>query len=1243
MPKPGRRGNTRRILIITVSVTVAAVLTVMALFAKSSQGYAVLLGYAILIMSAVLVNHMIETSTSDMRRMALLVLSVGILILFLGSLALIPFTPETTDEATPSPAVEETGENLSIGGHGRAFITLSSSDTAASVHGEEEGTAEPISSARTSSAVIWGIALPLLTAAIAGTAVAAFDLSDIVRYLMLAFTTGLLLFMLGGIVYILFTPGRKIPSAVPVLEMQVEPPEMEMILPEYEEEKITPQVSIEDEEIQPAVPSAPRLFTLITSVTEEDASPRIPETPAVSVSAEIEESPAIVAEDTSSPAIPSSPQLFSLITAIDEGEPFAVPVVISKTDETVIEPSIDMVDVAEQSIGTPVSSIDEEPVSSGPAEYYEAPRFEDDDFWSTFYIAGEDELEFEDGLYYFGLIVNDVYFGEIEALVEKQEPALNSADLRQYLSGELTDDAFNRIFVDGTSYISLPRLEELGVKTSFSSAEYEIRLDFTSTDMPVRIISMRNNVRRIARRPIGDGIYLEPAVFTLTSRYSLYTWFDFDEWDAFRNSLRFSFNSYNEARLYDVYFNFDYSFDFTPYSFNFDFGGYEFYTDFPESSMRLSWGNISTDLLSSRGTAVGIRFDKSPIYSDSVEEKSNIIDEALIIDKESDVQVFNDGREIYRETLKPGVYRLEDFTLYSGVNHIMIRVTPLDGSPYYEKEIDIIYSNSLKGQGDVDFGAAASIGRTSQEKDYSTVPGQVRLPLLSSSLIYDFRNVTLSGYLTAGLTDTLTLDTTIAAQNNPSDESAWKPELRLAMEMTHANLLGTTRYNFNVTERSDEFGKLRMPGFYARIGHQVSTGWTWLNSFNVALAYSSPMELNIADRHRFVISSGIAGRLGIMGYSLNYSGTINTDTPDKFNWNLGASMSFSFSRNIYLSASLNINTENLDIGLSDVSGRVAMTFYFNSGNVSMQTSGQDLSISSTIRNNRHSFRADADLNQVVDPSTYSFGLDYNYSGRYINAGVNLDAYNLFNSARGMISLSTSSIFADGLLAFNSYIPSNYMLIHQEDALKGNTLSIGSANNSVAAEVDTFFNTGLYSGVSSVGDSSFVIYSTDEDSFSGGQSFEFNLPYSNRKGFAVRISAENRYAASGVVMLPDGSTWVNGSSPLYSVSMSEGNMMLNATESYLFSDSDGRFVITDLASGTYAFDVPAGDGWILYVFTVDGEDLGDADITVFGASEAIVDMNIPEPYGEAYMLTDSVPMSSNAFWLMLYPEMAKEAV
>ena len=264
MPKPGRRGNTRHILIITVSITVAAVLTVMALFAKSSQGYAVLLGYAILIMSAVLANHMIATSASDMRRMALLVLSVGILILFLGSLALIPFAPETTEEAAPSPAVEAADENLTMGGHDRAFITLSSSDTAASVHGEEEGTAEPISSARTSRALIWGIALPLLTAAIAGTAAAAFDLSDIVRYLLLAFTTGLLLFMLGGIVYILFTPERRIVAAAAEIPIAGESSEEEMIIAEEPaDEDVPPQIMEED---KPSVPSAPHVFPLITGV-----------------------------------------------------------------------------------------------------------------------------------------------------------------------------------------------------------------------------------------------------------------------------------------------------------------------------------------------------------------------------------------------------------------------------------------------------------------------------------------------------------------------------------------------------------------------------------------------------------------------------------------------------------------------------------------------------------------------------------------------------------------------------------------------------------------------------------------------------------------------------------------------------------------------------------------------------------------------------------------------------------------
>ena len=737
------------------------------------------------------------------------------------------------------------------------------------------------------------------------------------------------------------------------------------------------------------------------------------------------------------------------------------------------------------------------------------------------------------------------------------------------------------------------------------------------------------------------GTILEPAVFTLGSRYTLTSRFSLNERTSFVDSLRFSFRAYNQARLYDVYLDLDYGFDFSTRWFDFNLLTYKFYTDFTEPGIRLQWGNISTDLLSPRGTTVGIRFDRDPIYSDDIVEKKNAIHEVLVIDKESEVQVFNDGKEIYRDTLQPGMYRLEDFTLYSGINHIKIRVTPLDGTPYYEKDVDIVYSNSLLSKGEVNYGASVSIGRYEDEKSASTVNGEVKLPLINKAVIYDFRNVTLSGYLETGLTDNLTLDATLALQNSPTNQAAFRPVMKFASEMTHANILGTTRYNFNVTERAKNDGTLKMPGFYARIGHQVSTGFTGLSSFNLALAYSSPEEVNVTNRHRFLLSTGISGRIGIMGYSLNYSGTIDSDNLSEYQWNLGGSLSFSFNRNVYLSASFNINAENFDIPSANVTGRVAMTFYFGNGNVTIETTGKNITANTTARFGKHSINASANLAEVVKPDTYGFGFDYDYSGNIFNVGVDLDASELFHRLDGTLSLSTASIFADGLLAFQSYIPSNFVIIGQSGALKGNQLTVGSSGSSATREIGTFLDMGIYTGLSSRSDSSFALYSVDPESFSGGSSFEYNLPYSNRKGYAIRISADNRYSASGLVVLPDDSMWINGASPLYAVSIENGNVILNTLDNYLFADSDGRFTITDLAAGTYAFDVMSEDGWILYIFTV-GNIGEDGQIEVFDSMAEFDNAQVPEPYIMAYIFNQGKAMTSNEFWTMLYPSF-EEAV
>ena len=138
----------------------------------------------------------------------------------------------------------------------------------------------------------------------------------------------------------------------------------------------------------------------------------------------------------------------------------------------------------------------------------------------------------------------------------------------------------------------LDYLEEMDVDTEFDSAEYRIDLYFNPSDMPIQTISIRGSGFRMTRRPISGAPTLDPATFVLRSRYNLNASFDIYPTEDFLPSLYFTFNSYNEARLKDVYFVFNYNMNFTPDYFRFSLGIYYFYHDFEDSMIRLAVGNV---------------------------------------------------------------------------------------------------------------------------------------------------------------------------------------------------------------------------------------------------------------------------------------------------------------------------------------------------------------------------------------------------------------------------------------------------------------------------------------------------------------------------------------------------------------------------------------------------------------------------------------------------------------------------
>ena len=880
-----------------------------------------------------------------------------------------------------------------------------------------------------------------------------------------------------------------------------------------------------------------------------------------------------------------------------------------------------------------VEEVEEAAPESLPVTEYSGMSPEEEAFWASFYIAGEDELQLADGIYYMDLYINENYTGYIETVVESGVASINREELYSYVSGNVVDSLVDLIFDTDEDYISLDRLSSLGIGTSFDSSAYAIYLTFDPADMPVQILSIRGTPRRSAFRPIAGGMMLDPAVFVLRSSYSLSARFsDFQHFDPV-NSMRFSFSSSNTGRINDLHFSFNYYMYFGADYFDFSLGSYSFYMDFEEPMIRLSFGNVSSDVLYPSGRSIGMRFDRSYAYGPENANRRSQIETMLVVEKRSDVSIYNEGKEIFRRTLDPGRYRLQDFILYSGANEILIRVEPLDGSAPEETVMNVNYSSSLIAPGEFYYGGALVTGRNITYGSNGTA-GSLRIPIGNSRYLeYDWRNVTASFYLRTGITDSMSINSTLAMQNKPDRSYAWNPSLSLNTELTHANILGTTRYNLNLNESLDDTRRFGVPSIYARVGHQIMTGWNPLSSLSLSLTYSNPVENN-ASGHRFSLSTSLSGRLGFLGWSSSLSGSVYTDRLSDFTWSWSNTLSLNLSRYFWLSGSLVFNGTGLN---ARVSGRVYGTIRFGAGSVSASSSFRDLSVSASYREGSHSLSADIRTNDFTDIRRYSVGAGYSYNGEYINLSASMDSDLKFEMTSASVTLSTSTVFADGIFALGANVPSNFILIRQTDALKGNELSVGTPGSSSATILEPSFGTYIYTGLSSSRGTAFSLFSSSLDSFGQSASFDINVPYSDRNGYVLRLEAERTYSVAGYSILEDGFVWRNGSSPLYSYSVDEnGAVVLGSTDFYVFSDSEGVFVVSGLSEGLYAFDIETDDGWMLAVFEVSGDaHPSSVQLQEYGESLNVL---LPDVYKGAFMYHMSTVLTSDEFWAMLYPEM-----
>lgn len=312
-----------------------------------------------------------------------------------------------------------------------------------------------------------------------------------------------------------------------------------------------------------------------------------------------------------------------------------------------------------------------------------------DDFFADFFVVGEDAvIQYEDGFYYLGLYVNnEIIGGDIEVEFVGEQRLLNTNELSQYIGPYITDAANQRLFSDGLEYISLEELQSRNIDARYDAAEFAVYLQFSLDDMPERTISITS--RSINRRDqygiSGGAIVLEPAKFAVASSLSLYGMLDYDADFSAINQKLLSLSVSNRISTLGIGLNFYYSLSsIQPY---FNPGTWNGFYDFVESSHRLSFGHVGTNLSNknlSSYTNVGFTFEKNYAYG-TERAKGNQFEYRIVLVEPSEVKItINGGEEVFKRSFQAGTYRLRDFVFTQGANQIKITIIP-DSHPEDER------------------------------------------------------------------------------------------------------------------------------------------------------------------------------------------------------------------------------------------------------------------------------------------------------------------------------------------------------------------------------------------------------------------------------------------------------------------------------------------------------------------------------------------------------------------------------
>ena len=818
-----------------------------------------------------------------------------------------------------------------------------------------------------------------------------------------------------------------------------------------------------------------------------------------------------------------------------------------------------------------------------PAVTAEEP---DDDFWADFFVVGQDQnIAFEDGFYYLKLFVNDEVVGDIEVEFLGESRLVNTGELALYVNPYLTEAAKSRIFGDGLPSLSIEQLNERGVEAYYDAIEFSIHLTFSIADMPERTISISSStINRREQYGLSGAIVLKPAKFALASSLSLYALLDYpSDFSGITNKL-LSLSVSNRASLFGIGLNFYFSLSsrdpiFTP-------GSWSGFYDFVESNHRLSFGHVGTNLNNTIGTStnVGFTFEKNYAYGTG-SAKGNQFEYRIILVEPSTVQIEMNGEKVFDRKFQAGTYRLRDFIFTQGANQVKITIIP-DARPddIQVDYVDMGYDYRLLGKGDSLYGFGFSVPRVKS----TTASAPINIPWLDNQFLsYYPDKFTATYFQQTGLTDTFTFTTELAL--SPGYFSG-------TLNGVLATLLGTSQ--LQLTLGMDE--SMSTPSFSGSLSHRLSgRPDSDFGTISTTLSHSIPARSSTT-----AYSSVTTANLSYSGkftekirYTVSANTIFNTVASNP-SWSLSFASGFSPFRGLSISGSITANAAAATYLKPTISAQISGSYSFSprlSANTSTSlqsgspffdgTATSSLGVNwKPSTNDNVSFALSSF--KYDDPKNHALNASWSHSGKLSSFSVRQQVTNSYQNMSTTFTANTSFAYADGAFGIGKSVNESFLLVKPTGELKKSQVSVARSLDSAPSYLPRPLGSALYNSISLNTKNSVVVFSSGATEYSTGASFVYEMTPRSRQSFVARLDVEPSFTVSAVLLMVDGSPYIQYSSPVYRVQKTEGGEELLRDDAlYLFTDQEGRFILSEVKSGTYLFDLKVEDLWYAVRFTI----------------------------------------------------------